>query len=128
MKSKRFSSFIPIFLFIPLALFLSSCCAPLNLILGNVSQGSDSDHDPGLIVTYDNDIEADFQDSCSWCISHRYSENPPNRSPRIWFDTPLKFSKLHLRHLPIDLGLFASFPACFPDWFPRINICHERFS
>lgn len=37
-----------------ICLLLSACCAPLNLILGNVKKGSNSNYDTDLIVTYSN--------------------------------------------------------------------------
>lgn len=65
MKNQRYTKLFLIFLLIPLALLLSSCCAPLNLILGNVSQGSDSDHDPDLIVTYDSALPVSLEERSS---------------------------------------------------------------
>jgi hypothetical protein len=43
-------------IFLSVFLLFASCCAPLNLVLGNVSQGSSSNYDPDLVVTYDEDI------------------------------------------------------------------------
>ena len=52
--------YLLIIIAISLCLLLSSCCSPLNLILGNVSRGSDSDFKSELIVTYDADISANI--------------------------------------------------------------------
>ena len=43
-------------IFLSTFLLFTSCRAPINLILGNASQGSDSQHDPSLVITYDEDL------------------------------------------------------------------------
>jgi hypothetical protein len=43
-------------IFLSTFLLFTSCCAPINLLLGNASQGSDSQHDTNLVITYDEDL------------------------------------------------------------------------
>ncbi len=52
-------------IFLSAFLLFSSCCAPLNLVLGNVSQGSDSGHDPGLVITYDEFLPGELPGAAS---------------------------------------------------------------
>jgi hypothetical protein len=47
-------------IFLSAFLLFASCCAPLNLVLGNISQGSDSGHEPGLVITYDEFLPGDL--------------------------------------------------------------------
>ena len=59
MKFKKISFITIIAVLISLCLLFSSCCAPLNLIMGNASQGSYNRDDPELIVEYDNTVQYD---------------------------------------------------------------------